>query len=213
MIAWGLGGAGAAALAYVGIRAAAGTVSTLTNGQSYRLSVRSVDAQHSTTQVTFITGATVDLAPGALFRARVTLSAAQNLIPTSLIRSKLEAMGFTFVTIYSNASQLPQDWPATETADQSGAFGATIWLEGLYGGAAQTIARPPVTADIWASGLVAANAQTVVDELALLSWEATSVLPNQNDPFVWTAVAKWHGLTGAAPADGTHVFIIHVANE
>ncbi len=191
-------------------RSVSGEVASLTALETYRLTARSVDAQHSTTLVTLLDQASIDLVPQALYRARVTMTSAQNLIPTSAIKSKLTEMGFAFVSIFSKASELPPDWPSTEKADESSGFGGTAWIEATYTGKPQTIARPPVAAHIWASGLVGTNAQIVADELAILGWEALSTTPNQADPFVWTVIARYHGKTGDAPKDGSRVNLIHV---
>ncbi len=100
---------------------------------------------------TVLTGATIPLRHGVRYRARARVDAPKALTPSSTIAHLFEDSGFTGVTVYTDASTLPADWPGDQREEiQGGALGGwTAFIEGTWNLSDQGIPRPEPLLAVW----------------------------------------------------------------
>lgn len=84
-----------------------------------------------------IGAAGVELRPGALYRARITLHGLAKLASKSRLIVEFSKLGFSEVQAWENPRDLPPDWPPTERGHAKS--GNTWWIQGRYQGLARTL--------------------------------------------------------------------------
>lgn len=95
--------------------------------------------------LTYVTGRPAPLIPGTTYYGRAQIGwPTSMLVTSSAVQSKLASEGFTDITVWTSASDLPSTWPAGETT-------GNLFVQATYPATATatTMAVPSQVIDIW----------------------------------------------------------------
>ncbi len=93
----------------------------------------------------YVTARPAPLVPGTTYYGRAKIGwPLSALVTNNAVRSNLTGKGFTNVMVYSDASDLPESWPAGERT-------GNLFVEATYSGSATTMVVPKQVLSIWSA--------------------------------------------------------------
>jgi hypothetical protein len=186
-------------------------VAYLRRGTRYRVTVRAVDTH---TDAGSVNRPTAMLYQGTRYRATAALPFVAAVISADTARTKLAEKGFGDVKWWTDASELPTDWPSERRDPGAGTFSVGRFVEATWSKPDATLDVPPQVTAAWAQGGAGHEAAGDVEaRLSALGFYDVHADATQTvDPYVWTLTAVWTGTEGqrAPPPDVPACRIIHI---